>query len=141
MTALVAVGALLLLALAASGTAAGRWPIGPGGGGTTEVRYVAHPGEPVRLLLDVTVWGAGDGVEGRYGDLRLRYTIANAAPQQVVDGRLVLREKNRERYEFTVHPYRGGESGRLDYFFEMTFDGRRTTSPGKQDIEVPPAGR
>lgn len=78
--------------------------IGPGGGGTTEVVYVPSSVRPIELQLDVTVWGAGDPVAGRYRDLRLHYTIGGKPPEQSVPGRSAYRDRQRERLAFAVLP-------------------------------------
>lgn len=127
---------LISFALAASAVALSGCDFA-GGGGVTELAYKPPPaGTDAQIQLEAHVWGAGSGIDGRFKDVQMYYTIAGHEPEQKASWSMVKVAPDRVRYTFTIKRYAGADVGRLTYRFDKVFDGFPSSTPGKQEITI-----
>jgi hypothetical protein len=109
----------------------------PGGGGSREVApSLVHPCEPTVVRLELSVWGGGGPIAGRYSDVRMYYQMPGEDGDHALAPKLVSRSDTTEVYEFIVPPLRAGTQATIDHYFEVTLDGERTRIPAKTNILV-----
>lgn len=104
----------------------------PGGGGTTHnppTEIVI--GQPTELKVTFAVWGAGSGrLDHRYTDVVCNYRINESGDLIHLKGSVVSADDKNMEMKFTIPPLDLKTGDRIDYDFEMLFDGYKNTRPG-----------
>lgn len=121
---------LLSLLVAAACTPAG-------GGGSTQVAPDAvGAGEPIVIGLELSVWGAGGEIEGRYSDILLFYRMAGEREYRTARPELVSRGATRESYQVVIPAVPAGSRGEIEYYIELKLDGQPSRLEGTKKIRV-----
>ncbi|HEU4452658.1 MAG TPA: hypothetical protein VFR81_06335 [Longimicrobium sp.] len=123
------VAALLFLLLA--------WGCGPGGGGTIQVApETVRAGEAAMVQLELSVWGAGGDVRGRYTELAAFYRLVGEPAFREVTPTLVSGDERSERYRIVIPPYPRGTRGEIEYYIDVKLDGHASRIEGIRRIAV-----
>ena len=123
--------------LGALGCVGVLWALRPGGGGSTQVAPDSiESGGPAAIRLELSVWGAGGSIKGRYTDISMHYQLVGQEGYTILQPKLISHEEKREVYEFTIRPYPKGTSGTLEYYFELKLDGHYSRIGGIKTIEL-----
>lgn len=115
----------------------------PGGGGTIQTAPDAvKTGEPSVIKLELSVWGAGGPIKGRYKDVIFYYRLVGEPAYKTIQSEPVP-ETNKgelnnkyELYTFTIPGYPKGTNRKIEYYFEMKFDGHLSHIDGLKKIEI-----
>jgi len=106
-----------------------------GGGGSSQTAPdFVRPGSSAIVTLELTVWGSGGQIDGRYTDIHGFYRV-NKAPYVDVAGEKGPSTKTSERYEFAF-PVPAEASGEIEYYFELKLDGHPSRIPGVSRIRI-----
>jgi hypothetical protein len=109
----------------------------PGGGGSTQVAPDAIKVEtPATIQLELSVWGKGGPIKGRYTEISLHYRLVGENTYTTVKPKLVFQGREREIYEFTIPPYPRGASGEIEYYFDLKLDGHYSRVVGMKRIPL-----
>jgi hypothetical protein len=115
----------------------GGCAFGPGGGGGTQTAPDSvKPGEPAVIKLELSVWGSGGDIKGRYRDIAVSYRLVGERGYKMLSPRLVSQDKKHEVYQFTIPAYPEGTKGEIEYFFDVTLDGHHSRIEGIKKIKV-----
>jgi hypothetical protein len=111
----------------------------PGGGGSTQIAPdVVNAGEPTVIKLELTVWGAGGSIKGRYTDVYLHYRLVGETTYKKVQPKLVSQYETQEIYDLTIPSYPKGTSGEIEFYFELKLDGHVNQIEGLKKIKLRP---
>lgn len=104
----------------------------PGGGGTVHLPPESFSSnQPTELKITFSVWGAGSGrLDRRYTDVTCLYRINESGDFHRLTGTVVSANEKDMEMKFTIPPLDIKEGERVDYQFEMLFDGHRNTREG-----------
>ena len=117
--------AALLMCLSASCDIAG------GGGSTQQAPEKVKRNESTTIKLELSTQGT---VKGRYSDVVCNYRMVGADQYQQLRVEPVAKDKTHEVYEFTIPPT--GETGEIEYYFDLKLDGHPSRVNGMQKIKV-----
>lgn len=108
-----------------------------GGGGSIQVAPdIINSGEPVVIELELSVWGSGGAINGRYADILGYYRLIGGNEYKSLQPKLVSKEKQKEVYKFTIPPYPKGTTGEIEYYFELKLDGQPNRIDGMKKIKI-----
>lgn len=109
-----------------------------GGGGSTQTAPDSmQSGQPVVVKLELTVWGSGGDIKGRYTDIALRYRLAtDAQGHAAVKPTLISADATHENYEFVIPAFAAGTVGDLEYYIELKLDGHPSRIEGIKKIKI-----
>jgi len=109
----------------------------PGGGGSDQVvPDIIKAGEPAVIKLDLSVWGSGGAIKGRYTDISLHYRLVGEDSYKTLLPKLISQGEKREVYEFTLPAYPKGTDGEIEYYFELKLDGHPSRVDGMKKIKI-----
>ncbi len=112
-------------------------PSAPGGGGSTQTAPDSiRVEEDGWLKLELSVWGEGGPIAGRYTNVAAYYRLVGEDSYTSSPGKLVSQNKDREVYEFAISPYPKGTQGEIEYYFELKLDGHPSQVKGLKRIKV-----
>ncbi len=109
----------------------------PGGGGSTQLapdRITA--GNPAVIKLELSVWGSGGNIKGRYTGIKTFYRLVGTQGYSAVDAKRTSQDATHEAYEFVIPPYSVGTSGEIEYYFELKLDGQPSRIDGIRRIRI-----
>ena len=101
------------------------------------------------VKIDLSVWGGGGPVKGRYTDVAFyyrlvgssTYTLLQSNPVPMVyTGDQAKFNGMYEEYTFAIPPYPANTSGSIEYYYEMKLDGVQNHANGIKTIRVIPVG-
>lgn len=111
----------------------------PGGGGSTQTApHTIRAEEGGLLRLELSVWGAGGPIEGRYTDVVAFHRLVGQNTYTSTPSKLVSQDKAHQIYEFRILPYPRGTAGEIEYYFELKLDGHHSRVNGKKRIKLSP---
>lgn len=109
----------------------------PGGGGSAQVVPDAiKAGEPAVIILELSVWGAGGAIKGRYTDISLHYRLVGEDGYQALPPKLISQGEERAVYEFKLPAYPQGTTGEIEYYFGLKLDDHPSRIDGMKKIKV-----
>ncbi|MBZ5728266.1 MAG: hypothetical protein LAP87_25175 [Acidobacteriia bacterium] len=109
----------------------------PGGGGSTQSGPDSvKAGEPIVINLELSVWGSGGSIDGRYKDIVLFYRCVGDSEYKTIEPRLISRHDKSEVYEFTVPAVANETSREVEYYLEMKLDGHLNRIEGIKKIRI-----
>ena len=110
--------------------------MGAGGGGSTQIAPDSvKAGEAVVIRLQLSVWGAGGPIKGRYTDIQLSYRLVGENGYTTVLPKPVSADQRHEIYEFMIPPYPQGTRGEIEFHFELKLDGQTSRIEGLKKIK------
>jgi len=114
----------------------------PGAGMSVEAPPQFRSDGSVAIRLEVSVWGSGGSIGGRYKDVLLVLTPgatpSAGVPPIRIAGRVVRATDTTEVREFIV-PANIASQSNIGYRFELEFDGRSQQHAGHYKLSKPPA--
>jgi hypothetical protein len=106
-----------------------------GGGGSDQVLpSVIEPGRPAEIRLELSVWGEGGSIKGRYSNIELHYRIVGDVDYKQLYPQLLSSTSDREVYIFTLPPFPAGTTGYVEFYFELKLNGVQNHIPGVRKI-------
>lgn len=117
-----------------------------GGGGISETAPDnVKAGEPAFVTLELSVWGGGGPVSGRYtnvvfyyrkvGETNYKSLTSNPIPKVFTGDQEKFNGKY-ESYTFTIPPYPKGTTGEIEYYYDMKLDGQLNHTVGFKKIKI-----
>src|SRR5205823_11487079 len=92
----------------------------PGGGGSTQVATDSViAGIPCTVRLELSVWGAGGDIKGRYTDIALFYRLAGDSDYKMVSPQPVSHSEKQEVYNVTIPPFSDETHKEIEYYIEF----------------------
>lgn len=136
-------GAVLVVSLALAGSV-GAWSwsklsemFKPGGGSVTEnAPACAHAGQPIVILLDLAVWGAGGDVGPRFDLVAFEYRLLTELAYRNAAATLHRQDTQHKILKLTIPPYPAQTVGTLEYRFKVKLDGDVRTVVGKSRVDI-----
>jgi len=108
-----------------------------GGGGSAQTAPDSvKAGEPAVIRLELSVWGAGGDIKGRYTDLAASYRLVGESDLKRLSPRFISRDAKHEVYEFTIPGYPKPTTGKIEYYIELKLDGYPSRIEGIKKIKV-----
>jgi hypothetical protein len=108
--------------------------VGGGGGSVQRAPDTVKAGETAGVRLELSVWGAGRSVKGRYTDVQLLYRRAGTETYSTAASRVVQATDAQETYEFDlVAPAAPGE---IEYYITLKLDGHPSRVEGLKKIRI-----
>lgn len=109
----------------------------PGGGGSDQlVPDSIESGKPSSLKLELSVWGSGGSIKGRYTDLLLHYRCVGQEEYQTAPPQLASSTTNTEVYVFTIPAFPAGTKGSLEFYFDVKLNGVPNHIPGMKKVPI-----
>ena len=120
-----------------------------GGGSTHNPPANIIQGEPTTLTLELYIWGEGSGkMSKRWKDVKCHYRIEGTGTYTILD--MAIYEEKNDTIAFTCTiPPQQSDGLKLEYYFDMVFDGHynrreggsvKIDLPANQSMQVPPNG-
>jgi hypothetical protein len=112
--------------------------LAPGGGGSIQSSPESvKAGEPAVLRLELSVWGSGKDISGRYADVAVFYRLVGAAQYEgPLKAQPVPHDAKHESYEFTIPGYPTGTTGEIEFYFALKLDGQPSRIEGLKKIRI-----
>jgi hypothetical protein len=115
---------------------AGCSGVAGGGGSIQTAPDTTKSGEPTIIKLELTVWGSGGPIKGRYTDMLGYYRLAGEQRYKSIAPNLESQSEDREVYNFAIPAYAKGTIGEIEYHFELKFDSQPQRISGKKKIKL-----
>ncbi len=113
-----------------------------GGGSSLTVPDSVRVGDAATATLELSVWGGGGPVAGRYTDVRLYYRLVGQPDYGVLQSSPVPKDYGGkftgkyEVYTFTIPPYPTGTTGEIEYYYEAKLDGEQNHGTGAKKTKI-----
>lgn len=108
-----------------------------GGGGSIQTAPdTTKSGEPTVIKLELTVWGSGGPIKGRYTDMLGYYRLSGEQRYKSIAPNLESQSVDREVYNLAIPAYAKGTIGEIEYYFELKFDSQPQRISGKKKIKL-----
>jgi hypothetical protein len=109
----------------------------PGGGGSTQtVSDTVKAGHSIFLGLELSVWGSGGSIKGRYTDIVASYRRLGESDYKTVAPKLVSEAEKTVVYQFVIPTLPTEAGGEIEYYIDTKFDGHLNHIPGIKKIRV-----
>jgi hypothetical protein len=111
----------------------------PGGGGSTETAPdFVKAGDPILIELELSVWGSGGNIKGRYTEIVSGYRLEGEKSYKTAETKFLSSDGNTEKYELIIPPFSPNTTGLLEYQIDMKLDGVPNHSLGTKKIRIMP---
>src|SRR5687768_3652423 len=93
---------------------AGCLSVAGGGGSTQTAPDTTNSGEPTIIKLELTVWGSGGPIKGRYTDVLGYYRLSGEQSYKSIAPKLESQNEDREVYTLAIPAYVKGTTGEIE---------------------------